>query len=148
MLPVLTREGYSAGQENFRIDEITAVTLASPAFAAPSRRMTELVVALKWSGKKPFASILPEETAIPLPAGDATYDVAPAEGDEWELGEATATPSPVPTATATSVPTPSPTPDNRLTDFLSAGEATVTIALNRQNTAALSLDISGSEIFR
>ena len=147
MLPVLTREGYSTGQENFRIDEITAVTLASPAFAAPSRRMTELVVALKWSGKKPFASILPEETAIPLPAGDATYDVAPAEGDEWELGEATATPSPVPTATATSVPTPSPTPDNRLTDFLSAGEATVTIALNRQNTAALSLDISGSEIF-
>ena len=147
MLPVLTREGYSTGQENFRIDEITAVTLASPAFAAPSRRMTELVVALKWSGKKPFASILPGKTAIPLPAGDATYDVAPAEGDEWELGEATATPSPVPTATATSVPTPSPTPDNRLTDFLSAGEATVTIALNRQNTAALSLDISGSEIF-
>lgn len=147
MLPVLTREGYSTGQENFRIDEITAVTLASPAFAAPSRRMTELVVTLKWSGKKPFASILPEETAIPLPAGDATYDVAPAEGDEWELGEATATPSPVPTATATPVPTPSPTPDNRLTDFLSAGEATVTIALNRQNTAALSLDISGSEIF-
>ena len=90
---------------------------------------------------------MPEETAIPLPAGDATYDVAPAEGDEWELGEATATPSPVPTATATSVPTPSPTPDNRLTDFLSAGEATVTIALNRQNTAALLLDISGSEIF-
>ena len=84
MLPVLTREGYSTGQENFRIDEITAVTLASPAFAAPSRRMTELVVALKWSGKKPFASILPEETAIPLPAGDATYDVAPAEGDEWD----------------------------------------------------------------
>ena len=147
MLPVLTREGYATGQENFRIDEITAVTLASPAFAAPSRRMTELVVALKWSGKKPFAAILPEETAIPLPAGDATYDVAPAEGDEWELGEATATPSPVPTATATSVPTPSPTPDNRLTDFLSAGEATVTISLNRQNVAALSLDISGSEIF-
>ena len=147
MLPVLTREGYATGQENFRIDEITAVTLASPAFAAPSRRMTELVVTLNWSGKKPFASILPEETAIPLPAGDGTYDVAPAEGDEWELGEATATPSPVPTATATPVPTPSPTPDNRLTDFLSAGEATVTIALNRQNTAALSLDISGSEIF-
>ena len=147
MLPVLTREGYATGQENFRIDEITAVTLASPAFAAPSRRMTELVVTLNWSGKKPFASILPEETAIPLPAGDATYDVAPAEGDEWELGEATATPSPVPTATATPVPTPSPTPDNRLTDFLSAGEATVTIALNRQNTAAMSLDISGSEIF-
>ena len=92
MLPVLTREEYSTDEENFRIDEITAVTLASPAFAAPSRRMTELVVALKWSGKKPFASILPEETAIPLPAGDATYDVAPAEGDEWELGEANAQP--------------------------------------------------------
>lgn len=37
MLPVLTREGYATDEENFRIDEITAVTLASPAFAAPSR---------------------------------------------------------------------------------------------------------------
>ena len=141
-----TKNAARAVQETAGIVGMYNGKLAECFYSASNGGQTELVENV-WSGKKPFASILPEETAIPLPAGDATYDVAPAEGDEWELGEATATPSPVPTATATSVPTPSPTPDNRLTDFLSAGEATVTISLNRQNTAALSLDISGSEIF-
>lgn len=152
MRPMMTQAGYVEGEENFRIDEITAVTLAAPAFAAPSRRMTELVVTLNWSGRKPFSAIAPVASTpeeVPLPAGDETYDVIPAENDDWELGETTATPAATPTPTMTPVQTatPAPTPDTRLTDFLPAGEATVTIRLSKANVSALSLDISGSEIF-
>lgn len=146
LLAVLIQGGYSEALEDFRIDSISAVSAETPLFDAPSRRMSELVFTFTWSGRKQLADILPSDTAAPAAA--AGYEVPSAIDEDWDWGDSTAaptsTPSPLLTETPTTVPTPDPTV--QLTDFLSGGEATVTLNLSNSVITALSLHISGSEV--
>lgn len=128
LLPLLMQEEYDTALENFRIDSVESVTLASPMFSEPSRRMQEVVVTITWSGKKPMSAMKPLVTPPPVVEED------------WDLGEATATP--------TEAPTEMPTEEvaDELTDFLPSQEAVVTLRMNTETLAALNLTISGSEM--
>lgn len=139
LLPVLEKGEYDTQLENFRVNSITAVTLASPMFDEPSRRMQDVVLTITWSGKKLVSSIQPDVTP------------APEQEEDWILGEETAiptvTPTPTPTATPTVTPAPETTEELLLTDFLPEEEAVVTLHMDKDTIAALNLTISGSEMF-
>ncbi|MGN1369647.1 MAG: SpoIID/LytB domain-containing protein [Aristaeellaceae bacterium] len=129
VLPELVAQGYAPSAENFRIDEITGMSLGAPAHDAPSRAYTELTLTFRWSGRK---WIQPE---TPAPTG---------ETEEEFYFFAT----PVPTATPTAAPTPLPAPEPTatLSDFLPAEkEITVTVDIFPEVIDVLLLSIYGAD---
>lgn len=139
LLPALEKGEYNTELENFRVNSITAVTLASPMFDEPSRRMQDVVLTITWSGKKRQSGMQPDVTP------------APAQEEDWNLGEETAVPTATPTSTPTATPTATPNPEAveepLLTDFLPEEEAIITLHMDTDTIAALNLTISGSEMF-
>lgn len=115
-LPDMVQQGYVATAENFRIDEITAMSLGAPAYNAPSRSYTGLTLTFRWSGRK---LLEPEQTTV-----------QPAEEDEEEFYLFV---SPAPTATPAPTPTPdavgTPAPTAYLSGFLPA-EAPITVTVD------------------
>ena len=132
VLPEMLRQGYIASAENFRIDNISAMSLGKPAHAEPSRAWTELTLTFNWSGKK----WLEPEIVTP----------APAEEDEefyfFATPEATATATP--TATPENSPTPAPTA--YVSDFIPAEkEITVTVDIFPEVIDELLLSVYGAD---
>ena len=132
VLPEMLRQGYIASAENFRIDNISAMSLGKPAHAEPSRAWTELTLTFNWSGKK----WLEPEIVTP----------APAEEDEefyfFATPEATATATP----TATPENSPTPTPTAYVSDFIPAEkEITVTVDIFPEVIDELLLSVYGAD---
>ena len=98
VLPKMLRQGYVATAENFRIDEITAMSLGAPAFEPPNRQYTELTLTFRWSGRR---WLEPEAAATPIP--DATT-----EEEFYFFATPTPTETPVPPTTPEAPPPPPP----------------------------------------
>ncbi len=134
VLPEMVRQGYIPAAENFRIDEITAMSLGAPAFDEPSRSYTELTLTFSWSGKK---WIQPEIEATPVPAEE--------EEEEFYFF-ATPVPTATPTPTATPETSPTPQPTAFLSDYIPAeGEITVTVDIFPEVIDELLLSVYGAD---
>ena len=132
LLPAMLAQGYTGGEENFRVDAVTALSLGAPAYDEPSRSWTELTVTFAWSGKKWMQPAAP--TATPAP-------------DEGE-GEYYFFATPVPTATPqpTDAPDPTPQPTAYLSGFIPAEEeATVTLDIFPELIDELLLSVYGAD---
>lgn len=136
----MTRRGFDASADSFRVDKITAVSLGKPRNGEGSRLMTEITVTLEWSGRK----VLYTPGAADKPAAD---------GDEELSLFASPTPSPTPVQTVDSLfaqavetPTPSPAPTPVYSDYESSREsASVTLPLFPEGIRALNLSIAGGD---
>ena len=133
VLPEMRRQGYIASAENFRIDEITGMSLGAPAHDEPSRAWTELTLTFGWSGKK----WIEPELATPVP-----------EVEEEEEFYFFATPEPTSTATPTATPeaSPTPAPTATLSDFIPSAEPmTVTVDIFPEVIDVLLLSVYGAD---
>lgn len=133
-MPEMIRQGYIAAAENFRIDEISAMSLGKPAYEEPSRSWTELTVTFTWSGQKWLEPV--ENTP------------APVDGEEEEEFYFFATPEP--TVTVVPVITPegetAPEPTAIVSGFIPAqGEMTVTLDIFPEVIDALLLSVYGAD---
>ena len=136
----MTRRGFDASADSFRVDKITAVSLGKPRNGEGSRLMTEITVTLEWSGRK----VLYTPGATDKPAAD---------GDEELSLFASPTPSPTPVQTVDSLfaqavetPTPSPAPTPVYSAYESSREsASVTLPLFPEGIRALNLSIAGGD---
>lgn len=132
VLPEMLRQGYIASAENFRIDNISAMSLGKPAHAEPSRAWTELTLTLNWSGKK----WLEPEIVTPVPAED--------EEEFYFFATPEATATATPTATPENSPTPAPTA--YVSDFIPAEkEITVTVDIFPEVIDELLLSVYGAD---
>ncbi len=118
---------------SFRVDQISAVSLTSPRYPAPSRLMTKIELTLQASGRRYQAP----ETPDPL-----TY-----EPDEEELP---ASPGAVSDAVSASpspslTPTETPPPDRILSGFLPMGTFTLSLPLFPSLIRELGLSIYGAD---
>lgn len=96
----LIAKGYDPSPESLQVDEVLALSVDVPAFAAPSRVMTTLNITLKYSGR----------TRTDAPAQVPLVNL---DEEEISLFATTAmpeTPSPTLVETVTPPPTPAPTP--------------------------------------
>ena len=133
VLPQMLREGYAASAENFRIDEISAMSLGAPVHDAPSRSFTELTLTFRWSGRR----WIEPATATPIPAEDT-------EEEFYFFATPAPTETPVPTATPEASPTPVPTAT--LSDFIPASEPiTVTVDIFPEVIDELLLSVYGAD---
>jgi hypothetical protein len=146
---MLTAGGYDTAPESFRVDTVTAVSVDTPRFAAPSRLYTMLHITFTYSARTRTDTVAPdagtpssvavaqdEEVSLFTPAPTLTPTPTPV-----------ATPTPadtaVPAGTATPVPTPSPTPAPSYGPFVPAQAAvTLDIPLFPDAEKALSLGIN------
>ena len=132
VLPEMLRQGYIASAENFRIDNISAMSLGKPAHAEPSRAWTELTLTFNWSGKK----WLEPEIVTPVPAED--------EEEFYFFATPEATATATPTATPANSPTPAPTA--YVSDFIPAEkEITVTVDIFPEVIDELLLSVYGAD---
>ena len=134
VLPEMRRQGYIASAENFRIDEITGMSLGAPAHDEPSRAWTELTLTFNWSGKK----WLEPELSTPVP------ETAEDEEEFYFF----ATPEPTSTATPTATPeaSPTPAPTATLSDFIPSAEPmTVTVDIFPEVIDVLLLSVYGAD---
>lgn len=122
-LPEIIRQGYLTDADSFRVDGISAVTLDTPAYDAPSRSYTRMTLTLTWSGRK-----------MEIPA--TAQPSATAEEDEFYFF---ATPTPTATPEPTAVPTPA------LSDFLPAQPLTLTLDIFPEVIDLLGLSIYGAD---
>ncbi len=130
-LPLMVREGYVATAENFRVDEISAITLGAPAYDEPSRSYTEMTLTLSWSGRKMITPATPAPTGTP-------------EVEFYFFATPQPTQTPIPTQTPVASATPAPT--QTLSDFIPAGEpATITIDIFPEVIEELGLSIYGAD---
>ncbi len=133
VLPEMVRQGYAPSAENFRIDQITGMSLGAPAHDAPSRAYTELTLTFRWSGRKWIEPELP----TPIPTEDMEEEFY-----FFATPEPTATPTPTVTATALSTPAPTAT----LSDFIPAAEEiTVTVDIFPEVIDVLLLSVYGAD---
>ena len=133
VLPEMLRQGYVATAENFRIDEITAMSLGAPAFEPPNRQYTELTLTFRWSGRR---WLEPEATATPIPEA--------AEEEFYFFATPAPTETPIPTATPEASPSPAPTAT--LSDFIPAAEPiTVTVDIFPEVIDELLLSVYGAD---
>ena len=134
VLPEMLRQGYAASAADFRIDEITAMSLGAPAFEAPSRSWTELTLTFRWSGRK---WLEPEAAATPVPAE---------EGEEEFYFFATPAPTETPAPTATPEASATPAPTATLSDFIpAAAPVTVTVDIFPEVIDELLLSVYGAD---
>lgn len=110
---------FAQEEDAFRVDGISAVTLTTPRFEAPSRLMTRMEITVSVSGRKWQVPDTPEP---PL-----TY-----EPDEDG-------------ATATPEPTATPVPERKLGGFVPAGTFTFSLPLFPAAVRALNLSIYGAD---
>ncbi len=130
-LPEMVRQGYTPLAENFRIDQITGMSLGAPAHDAPSRAYTELTLTFRWSGRKWIEPELP----VPTEETEEEYYF-------FATPELTAIPTPSVTATAMSTPAPTAT----LSDFIPAAEEiTVTVDIFPEVIDVLLLSVYGAD---
>ena len=132
----MTRRGFDPSPEAFRVDGISAVSLAGRKFDEPSRMVTELTVTFTWSGRK----VLSWRTETPLPT----------EADEelslFSSPEPESTVNSLLSATPTPTPEPTPQPTPVYSEFIPVEEsATVTLQLFPLAIRALKLSISGTD---
>lgn len=131
--------GFAPEKEMFRVDAIERIELGGTPLAAPSRRVSEMTIAFRWSGKKAVETTETVETA----AKETT--AAPA------LSVAVTTPSPQASPTEETTPTAILTPAPTATpvvysDFIQAeGVYTLTLPLFPEVVRALKLSISGAD---
>ncbi len=132
-LPEMVRQGYTPLAENFRIDQITGMSLGAPAHNAPSRAYTELTLTFRWSGRK----WIEPELSTPIPTADM-------EEEFYFFATPEPTATPTPTVTATALPTPAPTAT--LSDFIPAAEEiTVTVDIFPEVIDVLLLSVYGAD---
>ena len=132
----MTRRGFDPSPEAFRVDGISAVSLAGRKVDEPSRMVTELTVTFTWSGRK----VLSWRTETPLPT----------EADEelslFSSPEPESTVNSLLSATPTPTPEPTPQPTPVYSEFIPVEEsATVTLQLFPLAIRALKLSISGTD---
>ena len=132
--------GFGSGGDCLRVDSVTAMSLHTPRFDAPSRLMTRLTLTFTWSGRKVLSTPEPMATAA-----DSEISLF-----------ATATPVPVVTPVSTGIaavsptptvqPSPTPTPALVYSAYEAVAEpATVTIDLFPGAVRALNLSIYGAD---
>jgi len=132
LAPTMQRLGYVPDPAMFRVDSIESVTLGTPGHEAPSRYLTEMTVALRWSGKK----LVKPETAAPAPSPQTTDKPAAAPA---ATATGTATPAPLPTP----APVPTPAPEPVYSDFIPYEAASVlTLPLFPDVSQALRLSLN------
>ena len=111
----------------FRVDAVTAVSLSSPRYPAPSRLMTKLDITLQASGRRYMAP----ETPDPL-----TYEP---DEEEAVLSGPAETVSPTPTPTETPIPT------RILSGFMPMGTFTLSLPIFPTLLRSLNLSIYGAD---
>ena len=134
----LTAGGYDPAPESLRVDKVTAVTVDTPKFDAPSRLYTMLHITFAYSARVRTNGVAPNTTQW--------------TDDDVEVSLFTPIPTPslvvMPTAEATfadntPIPTPSPTPAPSYGPFEGTGELiTLDIPLFPTAEKALSLGIN------
>ncbi len=128
LAPTMQRLGYIPDPTMFRVDGIESVTLSTPGHEAPSRYLTEMTVALRWSGKK----LLDTVAASPTPGSQAADKPASATSS-------TSTPAPIPTP----APVPTPAPEPAYSDFIPCEAVSVlTLPLFPEVSQALRLSLN------
>ncbi|HPJ02577.1 MAG TPA: SpoIID/LytB domain-containing protein [Candidatus Limiplasma sp.] len=132
----LTAKGYDPAAESVRIDSISAVSVDTPKFAAPSRLYTQFHITFTYSGRTrtdytpPPGQVLKNDIEISL------FTATPAP-------DATATPVPTDTPEPTATPEPTPTPAPVYGAFEPVeGEITLDIPIFRDAENALGLSIN------
>lgn len=128
-LPEISRQGYLTDADSFRVDGISAITLGSPAYDAPSRSYTQMTLTFTWSGRMLQTQSAPTAT--------------PAEEDEFYFF---ATPTPTATPEPTSTPEPTAVPTPAISDFIPAAQPmTLTIDIFPEVIDLLGLSIYGAD---
>lgn len=131
----LIAKGYDPSPESMQVNEVLAVSVDVPTFAAPSRVMTTLNITLKYSGRT---------------RTDAPVQVPLVNPDEEEISlfATTAmpeTPAPTLVETVTPPPTPSPTPAPIYGNFEAVTEpVTLHIQIFPDVVNATAISINGS----
>lgn len=135
----LTAMGYDPAPESLRIDGVSAVSVDTPEFAAPSRLYTMFHITFTYSGRTRTDYAPPVETVVANDIEISLFTATPAPN---------ATPTPAPTATPepteTPVPTPTPAPVYGAFEPVD-GEVTLTFPVFRDAEKALSLSINQYE---
>ena len=135
----LTAMGYDPAPESLRIDSISAVSVDTPKFAAPSRLYTQFHITFAYSGRTRTDYVPPVETSLSGDIEIILFTATPAPD---------ATPTPVPTDTPepTETPEPTPTPAPVYGAFEPVeGEVTLDFPIFKDVESALSLSINQYE---
>ncbi len=107
----LEKLGYDPAPESLRVDEITDLSLSTPAFAAPSRLMTEMTITFLYSGRTRTEGAVPaQEGGAAVPSSLQQVMVEDEEVSLFGAAAPTPTPAPSPAADQTVDPAASPTP--------------------------------------
>lgn len=155
-LPEMT--DFDRDPASFRIDGITALSLTSPRYPAPSRLMTKIELTLQASGRRYQApetpdplTYEPDEEDVPAVEAPADPDASGAAPGTDASGSsavsapgaaadsASAAPSPAP------VPTETPIPDRILSGFQPMGTFTLSLPLFPSLIRELNLSIYGAD---
>ena len=99
----LTAMGYDPAPESLRIDSMSAVSVDTPEFAAPSRLYTMFHITFRYSGRTRTDYVPPVVTALTNDIEISLFTATPAP-------DATPTPAPTDTPEPTATPEPTPTP--------------------------------------
>jgi hypothetical protein len=131
----LVGQGFDPAPESVLVNAVTAISVNTPRFEAPSRLYTMLHITFEYSARTrtdpPIpatgdATDTPQPSASPIADEDTTTPAPPAEDEEVSLFTAAVTPSPAPTATPE--PTAEPTPEPASVDTVAEDTATVSPA--------------------
>ncbi|MCL1855619.1 MAG: SH3 domain-containing protein, partial [Clostridia bacterium] len=103
--------GYDPAPESLRVDEVTALSVDTPAFPAPSRLMTKLRITLKYSGRTRTDGTVPEGTDIAPLMITASLESEDGDVSLFSTPDSiAATESPLVYSEQERLTTPSPTP--------------------------------------
>ncbi len=148
--PSLVEMGFDPAPESLRVEEVLSLTVDSPAGKSPSRRMTQMHITLRYSGRT---------------RTDAVQAIPVVDDDDQEVSLFSATPSPAATpaptaapqtaadsqepaaqeATESPAPTPAPTPEPVYGPFTLVEEpAVLALEIFPDVKAALALEMNGN----
>ncbi|MEA5013113.1 MAG: SpoIID/LytB domain-containing protein [Candidatus Limiplasma sp.] len=154
----LAEKGYDPAPESLRVDEVQALSLDTPAFAEPSRLMTQMHITFKYSGRTRMEGVIPAglTASAPLPSLDEDQEDVSLFVTPGPTAAATPMPTPSPTAVPsgegtetagtpalTPVPTPLPTPEPVYGPFEPVQEAvTLTLPVFPEAKSLLALELN------
>ncbi len=135
----LTAMGYDPAPESLRIDSISAVSVDTPEFAAPSRLYTMFHITFRYSGRTRTDYVPPVVTALVNDIEISLFTATPAP-------DATPTPAPTDTPKPTATPEPTPTPAPVYGAFTPVeGEVTLDLPIFKDVESALALSINQTD---
>lgn len=116
----LVGQGFDPAPESVLVNAVTAISVNTPRFEAPSRLYTMLHITFEYSARTRSDPSIPaggDVTDTPQPSAsptdqseDTLTPAPPAEDEEVSLFTAAATPTPAPTPAPTATPEPTPEP--------------------------------------